>query len=572
MKHGKTTIDKSYRISAVLFDFDGTLTKPDALDFSVIKETLGCPKEIPVLEFIESIPDPQKKAEAFDELNRFERRGAANSVPNPGAEDLIRSIHSRGLPMGVITRNSIDSVKEALKNFKTIGLDDFDIVITRDNLVMPKPSPEGILLAARKLNVEPRHILMVGDFVFDIDAGRAAGTLTALLDVNSRVDKNSLECDAIVSSLADIEPILQMGAPVPQGKLPNEMLEQFLQGFSFEDPALLITAGVGEDIAAADIRHEEVLVLKSDPITFATDAIGHYAVLVNANDITTCGADPRWLLTTLLFPCGSTGSEIQHIMHGLNHIASKYGITLCGGHTEITDAVTRPVVVGSLAGTVRKDRLIDKKSMKTGDLLLITKSLAVEGTAIIAREMEHKLLSMGFSHSDIHSCKQFLDHISILEEARIARDIGGVTAMHDVTEGGLATALSELSIAGNHRIRIHLNRIPIFPQTQRICDAFGISPMGLIGSGSLLICCSSEVKDDILTGIGNAGIDATCIGEVMESGEGVVAMDGLKPVAWPKFKVDELARVFKQGVSPHALTHVASSRSENASLFSEKLT
>jgi HAD superfamily hydrolase (TIGR01509 family) len=545
MKQANTFIEKPYRISAVLFDFDGTLTKPDALDFSVIKKILGCPDEIPALEFIESITDPKKRVEAFDELKDFESRAAANSEPNPGAENLIRTIHSNGLPMGLITRNSMDSVREALKNFNGIGLDDFDVIITRDNPVRPKPSPDGILLAARKLNVDPRHIMMVGDFVFDIDAGKSAGTFTALLDVNPRVDKSRLECDIIISCLADLEPVLQMGSPLPQGKLPNVMLEQILNGFSFEDPALLITAGVGEDIAAADISREEVLVLKSDPITFATDAIGHYAVLVNANDITTCGADPRWLLTTLLFPCGSTGSEIQHIMRGLNHIASKYRITLCGGHTEITDAVTRPVVVGSLAGTVRKDRLIDKKSMKTGNLLLITKSVAVEGTAIIAREMEPKLLSMGFSNADVCSCKQFLDHISIMEEARIARDIGGVTAMHDVTEGGLATALTELSIAGKHRIRIDMNCIPIFPQTQRICDAFNISPLGLIGSGSLLICCNPDAKDDILTGIRNAGIDAACIGDVLEIGEGVVAMDGLKEVAWPEFKVDELARLFQ---------------------------
>ena len=543
---GSNLNNKPYRISGVLFDFDGTLTKPGALDFSVIKKILGCPDEIPALEFIESIPDSQERAEAFNELDRFESLAAANSEPNPGAEDLIRKIHSMGIPLGLITRNSIDSVKEALKKFNGIGLHDFDIVITRNDAVKPKPSPEGVLLAARKLNIDPRHILMVGDFVFDIDAGRNAGTLTALLDVNPRVDKSRLECDIIISCLTDLEPILKMGSPLPQGKLPNQLLEQILNGFSFEDPALLITAGVGEDIAAADISREEVLVLKSDPITFATDAIGHYAVLVNANDITTCGADPRWFLTTLLFPCQSTGSEIQHIVRGLNHVASKYGITLCGGHTEITDAVTRPVVVGSLAGTVRKNRLIDKKSMKTGDLLLMTKSVAVEGTAIIAREMEHKLLSMGFSDADVYSCKQFLDHISIMEEARIARDTGGVTAMHDVTEGGLATAATELSIAGRHRIRINMDRIPIFPQTQRICDAFNISPLGLIGSGSLLICCSPDTKDDILAGIRNAGIHATCIGEVLENGEGIEAMDGGKPGAWPEFKVDELARLFKK--------------------------
>ena len=234
MKEG-AILNKPYRISAVLFDFDGTLTKPDALDFSVIKKILGCPNEIPALEFIESISDPQKRAEAFEELNRFESRAAANSEPNPGAENLIRTMHSNGLPMGLVTRNSMDSVKEALKNFNGIDLGYFDVVITRDDPVKPKPSPEGILLAARKLNVDAGHILMVGDYVFDIDAGRSAGTLTALLDVNPRVDKHRLECDIIISCLADLEPIIQMGLPLPQGKLPNEMLEQILNGFSFED-------------------------------------------------------------------------------------------------------------------------------------------------------------------------------------------------------------------------------------------------------------------------------------------------------------------------------------------------
>ena len=544
MTSGYTSMIKPYRISAVLFDFDGTLTKPGALDFSKIKNDLDCPPDMPVLEFIEGIPDPQKRAHFFDKLDGFESQGAADSQPNPGAGNLIRAIHSKGIPIVLITRNSLVSIKAALKNFDRIDLHDFDMVITRDDPVAPKPNPEGILLAARKLNVAPQEMLMVGDFVFDIEAGNNAGTLTALLDVDPRVDKDHLKCDFVVSRLAELEPIVRMGAPLPQGKLPNSLLAQFLHGFSFEDPALLIKAGVGEDIAAADISQEEVLILKSDPITFATDAIGNYAVLVNANDIATCGAEPRWLLTTLLFPTNSSASEIQHIMRGLNKIAQRYGITLCGGHTEITDAVTRPVVVGSLAGTVTRQTLVDKKSMQAGDMVLLTKSVAVEGTAIIAREMADKLLSMGLNHREIETCKRFLDRISILEEARIARNTGGVTAMHDVTEGGLATAISELSIAGKHRIRIDMNHIPIYPQTQTICDTFDISPLGLIGSGSLLICCDSQAKDKILDGIRNAGIEVTCIGEVLEPGEGVVAMNGAHQVDWPAFAVDELARLF----------------------------
>ena len=168
-------IDKPFCIKAVLFDFDGTLTIPNALDFAIIKDELDCPKQQPVLEFIEGISDTQERQLAFEKLNRFESDAAISSRPNPGAEDLIRNIRSLGLVAGLITRNSLESVNVALKNFENINLSDFNIVITRDDPVAPKPSGDGIQLAARKLGIEPENILMVGDFVFDIQAGKNAG-------------------------------------------------------------------------------------------------------------------------------------------------------------------------------------------------------------------------------------------------------------------------------------------------------------------------------------------------------------------------------------------------------------
>ncbi len=545
MAYVNFTNQRPFRINAVFFDFDGTLTLPGALNFSVIKNKLGCPEEMPVLEYIQRIPDLVQRERAFEQLNEFESEGAVNSVPNPGAEDLLSHIRSKGLPIGLITRNSLESVKKALTNFQNTDLSDFDIIITRDVPVLPKPSAEGILLAARKLKIKPDTILMVGDYLFDIQAGNHAGAITVHLDIQSNFDKTQVESDFTVSNLSEIKPIIRMGMPLGQGKLPNDMLENFLGRFQIEDSALLIQPGVGEDIAAADISREEVLILKSDPITFATDAIGKYAVAVNANDLATAGAVPRWFITTLLFPVGSTGSKIWHVMKELNEVSQKFGIILCGGHTEITDAVTRPVVIGSLAGTVAKNKLIDKGNLCEGDKVLMTKSVAVEGTAIIAREFGEDLRYKGFRDSEILECKNFLDHISIVEEAGIACKTGGVSAMHDVTEGGLATAVTELSIAGQHQIRIHMESIPVFDQTRRLCQAFGLSPLGLIGSGSLLICCRPEKTDTVTQAIREAGIPATCIGEVMEKGHGVVAWEDSGPVEWPHFEVDELARLFQ---------------------------
>jgi len=297
-------------------------------------------------------------------------------------------------------------------------------------------------------------------------------------------------------------------------------------------------------VAAVDVKMEEVLVLKSDPITFATDAIGHYAVLINANDIATSGATPRWFLASLLFPLGTTASAIQAIMHELQIVCQQWGITLCGGHTEITDAVVRPVVTGMLAGTVKKSGLIGKQGVKRGDAVLLTKAVSVEGTAIIAREFEDKLKSLGMVESEIESCKQFLSQISILKEAQIASEVKGVSAMHDVTEGGLATALEELSIAGRHKIKVRLDLIPVFPQTRQICQLLGLDPLGLIGSGSLLICCRKKYLNSLIGKIRRAKIAVACIGEMLEAGEGIEAWRGDKIEPWPCFEVDEITRLF----------------------------
>jgi hydrogenase maturation factor len=293
-----------------------------------------------------------------------------------------------------------------------------------------------------------------------------------------------------------------------------------------------------------DVAKEEVLILKSDPITFATDAIGHYAVLINANDIATSGAAPRWLLATLLFPCGTTAARIFNVLYDLKTVCDQWGITLCGGHTEITDAVCRPVISCALAGSVSRTDLVDKEEMRPGDRVLLTKGVAVEGTSIIAREFGKQLARRGMDATEIDTCKDFLSDISILGEARIAAKISGTSAMHDVTEGGLATALRELSIAGGHKIRVRMEDIPVFPETEKIGKLLDIDPLGLIGSGSLLICCRQPDCEELMNQIQAEGIAVTPIGEVVAGEPGVEAVREGAPVEWPEFEVDEIARLF----------------------------
>jgi hydrogenase maturation factor len=435
-------------------------------------------------------------------------------------------------------------VVTALKQFSLLSIEDFDVVITRDDPVRPKPNPDGVLLAAERFQVDPQTILLVGDFHFDIDAGRQAGALTALLD-DGRTDPNrEIDCDFRITTLSEIHKIVRYGLPLPNGKFPSDLLDQFFGHLHHDDRYFLIKPGIGEDTAAIDMSDRDTLVVTSDPITFVTDQIGYYSVLINANDIATSGAIPQWLMTTLLFPPGATPSAIFQVMTDINAACGQWGITLCGGHTEITDAVHRPVVVGTLGAAMERADLIDKRNMRPGDCILLTKGAAVEGTAIITSAFADRLQALGMTSGEIDQGRHLSSQISILPEAAIARRMDGVTAMHDVTEGGVATAIAELSCAGDHQLDIHLDRIPILPETARVCDLLGIDPLGLIGSGSLLIVCRPETVDNLMQALAAEDIAVTHIGAIKRPGQGVRAHRNDGRVTWPEFAVDEITRLF----------------------------
>jgi len=462
----------------------------------------------------------------------------------PVLEQITEYLRSKNVNIGLLCDQDRESLHAELKKNRSINPSDIDTIITGNDEFDRRDGSNAIVLAAQTWKIDPHQILLVSARQADMQMGRYAGAVTVFWDTYDD-NRQPLETfDYVVVTLEALKNTIRMGLPLPAGKLPNDLLQAFLDDFHFEDPALLINPGIGEDIAAVDVDAEQVLVLKSDPITFATDAIGQYAVLINANDIATSGARPRWLLTTLLFPSGVTPSEIRQVVNELREFCQQWKITLCGGHTEITDAVTRPVVIGMMAGSVLKSDLVDKRNMRTGDKVLLTKSVAVEGTAIIAREFSDRLQSLGMQSTEIERCQAFLADLSIIPEAKIAARSKETSAMHDVTEGGLATALQELSIAGGHQIKVNIEMIPVFPETQKICEQLGIDPMGLIGSGSLLICCRAKASQNLITAIGKAGINVACIGEVQSKGQGIKAYKNKKQIPWPTFEVDEITKLF----------------------------
>lgn len=328
------------------------------------------------------------------------------------------------------------------------------------------------------------------------------------------------------------------------GKLPPELLARLLARAPIHDGRLLVGPGVGLDCAVIDFG-ATLLVLKSDPITFAVDEIGWYAVQVNANDVATSGAAPRWLLVTLLLPEGrSTAQLVDQIGEQVSAACREIGVTLVGGHTEITFGLERPILVCTLAGEVERERLVTPRGAAPGDRLLLTKGVPIEATAILAREFPGRL-EQHFTPQEIEQAGDFLRRpgISVLREAQAAVRAGGVSAMHDPTEGGLACALWELAEASGRRLVIDPSAVPIPPLAGRLCQAFGIDPLAAIASGALLMAARPERTAVIRRAVEAEGVPCAEIGGVEEGPAGVWRAGGLEEL--PRPERDEIARVYE---------------------------
>jgi len=333
----------------------------------------------------------------------------------------------------------------------------------------------------------------------------------------------------------------------PLGKLPPEQLAELLERhtFSLPDDRVLVYPGVGEDAAVIDMG-QRWLVAKTDPVTFATDEVGWYAVHVNANDVAVAGGVPRWFLATLLLPEGRTDlALVGTIMAQIEAACRSLGVVPCGGHTEITYGLERPIVVGTMLGELDPGQLVRTGDAQVGDEILVTKGVAVEGTAIIAREMRDQLREQ-YSPDFLQRCERFLHDpgISVVREAQTAMAHAGVHAMHDPTEGGIATGLWELATASGVGLEIEREAIPVFEETRVLCQHFGLDPLGVIASGALLIAAPPEEAKRARESLRDLGVRVATIGSAVPRDQGLLlhTTHGTQPL--PRFDQDQITRLF----------------------------
>jgi hydrogenase expression/formation protein HypE len=313
---------------------------------------------------------------------------------------------------------------------------------------------------------------------------------------------------------------------LPLGKLPPELLAHLISVSHISDPRVLLGPGIGFDCAVIDMG-PSLLVLKSDPITFASEEIGWYAVQINANDIATTGAEPRWFLITVLLPENATTSQLVDKLNAqVNSACLELGISVVGGHTEITHGLDRPILVGTMIGEVARDKLVTPRGAQPGDRVLLTKGVPIEATSILAREFPERLFSH-FSEDEVRQAADFLHQpgISVVQDARIATRSGCVTAMHDPTEGGLASALWELAEASHTTITIDVEAIYLPPLSKRICQFFDLNPLNTIASGALLLTAPPKDAEIITHNLEEEGIICKEIG-CIEEGDPLVRQKG----------------------------------------------
>ena len=302
------------------------------------------------------------------------------------------------------------------------------------------------------------------------------------------------------------------------GKLPPELLKKLLKHGGSKDRRVLQGPGIGEDAAVVRLG-KSLLVLKTDPVTYASDMIGWYAVNVNANDVATRGATPAWFQAAVLLPEGSNEKQAESVFKQISEACKELGIAVTGGHTEVTPGIDHVIVVGDMHGIVIGRKAVSSSGARTGDLLVMTKSAGIEGTALIARERRAELARV-FKGGFVTRAADYLKHpgLSIVPEALDALKYN-VTAMHDPTEGGVSMGAWELAEASGHSVELWADQIKIARETEMLCAKYELDPLGLLGSGSLLATFSPKNAARYVAHLEMKDMDVAVVGKIM-SGRG----------------------------------------------------
>lgn len=325
------------------------------------------------------------------------------------------------------------------------------------------------------------------------------------------------------------------------GKLDSRLLEEIVfKNIKYKRSEVITRPGIGEDCAVVDFGSYEC-VLSTDPITAAVSEIGRLAVHISCNDIASNGVEPLGIMLTVMLPEGTTEEQVEEIMKQAGQTSEELGVEIIGGHTEITPAVTKPVIVSTAIGRSAKGSSQQAENMKPGDYILMTKQAGMEGTGILAGDFRDELAGI-LTEEEFEEAAKMLQQVSVVREGVIAGKLG-TAGMHDITEGGVLGAVWEMCDIAKTGAEVWIDQIPVGEVTRKICNHFKIDYLRLISSGSMIIMVHPEGREQMIRELEKAGIPVACIGRVcgLEDGVRMAAGDEKHVIEPPES--DELYKV-----------------------------
>jgi len=322
--------------------------------------------------------------------------------------------------------------------------------------------------------------------------------------------------------------------------------------FISNDPDIVVGAVFGEDVAVTRIS-DGYLVSHVDPIVGAVNDIGWLAVHVACNDVATSGARPRWIQLLVLVPQKDDEALLEKIMGDVERAAGEIGVSVIGGHTGYSNSLSRPLVAVTALGVLSNREPILTRGAQPGDHIIVTKGIALEGTAILANDFTQTAIRLGLSGQDIDDARQLMKQVSVIPEANIL-GAHGATAMHDVTRGGLMETLLEVAELSHVGLQVDDDLIPIPKIVARFSDAFQFDPMKMISSGTLVATVSPSHIGEANGCLRESGILFADIGRVVQ-GNGLQIVRNSQTFTFNDVRPedDELARmwvVFASDASP----------------------
>ena len=321
------------------------------------------------------------------------------------------------------------------------------------------------------------------------------------------------------------------------GKLPPELLRKYVLGMTgAKSKELVLSPRVGLDFGVVKLRGE-FLIVSSDPVTGVAKNAGWHAVVVSANDVATSGNRAGFMQSVILLPEMADEGAVRELTSKMADAARRLGITIIGGHTEVTPGLARPIVMTTAFAIAQS--FVTAGGAKVGDTLMMTKSAGIEGTAILAEEAVRR----GASPATVKRASRFLERMSVVDEAEKAFETGFVHAMHDCTEGGVLGAVYEMGIASRLGFEVHVGKIPVASETRAVCAVLAVDPLKLIGSGALLMAVEGGKEEVVKSALDPHGTPVTSIGRFRAGGRTLVHEKGGRRTLIRDSPTDELWRV-----------------------------